>query len=105
MAASFLTSEGFSVLERNYLRKSGEIDLIALSPDNILTFVEVKYRKTDRYGQPYEAVTPSKQKRIYRTAEWYLKERGCPPGTRCRFDVISIAGEDITHIINAFGGF
>ena len=104
-AASFLGSEGYRVLERNYLRKTGEIDLIALSPDNVLVFVEVKYRKTGRYGEPYEAVTPAKQQRIYRTAEWYLKETGRSFSSHCRFDVISIRGEAITHIKNAFGGF
>ena len=71
----------------------------------MLVFSEVKYRKTQKYGDPAEAVTAAKQARIYRTAQWYLQERRIPEGTPVRFDVVSITGDDIRLIPNAFGGF
>ena len=103
-AASFFFERGAEVLERNYRRKTGEIDLI-VREDRTLVFVEVKYRKEKRRGDPAEAVTPSKMRRIYQTAEWYLQEKKISPGTPCRFDVISILGDELRHIPSAFGGF
>ena len=104
LAASFCTGKGMRVLERNYRRKTGEIDLIC-QDGPVLVFAEVKFRKGLQNGFPEEAVNYGKQQRIYRTAEWYLQEKRLPPDTPCRFDVISILGSDITHIENAFGGF
>ena len=104
LAASFCISRGMTVLERNYRKKTGEIDLI-LRDGKTLVFAEVKFRVRARNGFPEEAVTPGKQQRIYRTAQWYLQERGLPESTPCRFDVISILGGEITMIENAFGGF
>ena len=96
---------GFEILERNYRRKTGEIDLI-LRDGKTCVFAEVKYRKKLRKGYPEEAVTPEKKRRIYRTAQWYLAEHGLSfQNTPCRFDVISILDGSIRHIKNAFGGF
>ena len=105
-AASFLVSKKYEILERNYRRKTGEIDLIAREPsEGRIVFIEVKFRSGSAAGDPSEAVGLRKQQRIYRTAEWFLLERKLPPETRCRFDVISILNGSIHHIINAFGGF
>ena len=103
-AASFFIGRGAEIRERNYRRKTGEIDLI-VREGRFLVFVEVKYRKEKRRGDPAEAVTPSKIRHIYETAEWYLAEKKIPAGTPCRFDVISILGDDLRHIPSAFGGF
>ena len=104
LAASFFENKGYMILERNYRRKTGEIDLIVKSPEGYIVFTEVKYRKGTGKGYPYEAVNLNKQNRIYRTAEWYLKEKKLY-SVKCRFDVISILGNEITHFENAFGGF
>ena len=103
-AASFFIRQGYEILERNYRRKTGEIDLIAKDGD-VFVFAEVKFRKLKTHGFPEEAVNKTKQERIYRTAEWYLKEHQVTFSTPCRFDVISILDGEITHIKNAFGGF
>ncbi len=103
LAASFCTEKGMTVLERNYRRKTGEIDLV-LKDGETLVFAEVKFRVRIRNGFPEEAVNYGKQQRIYRTAQWYLNEHGLPESTPSRFDVISILDEKITHIENAFGG-
>ena len=105
-AASFLLGKKYRILEKNYRRKTGEIDLIAEGPDEkTVVFVEVKYRKTLRQGYPEEAVTLIKQRKIKRTAEWYLKEKGLYGRVPCRFDVISVTNGEIRHIVNAFGAF
>ena len=64
-AAAYLISKGYKILEKNYLRKTGEIDIIAKSADGYLTAVEVKYRSSDRFGSPFSAVTYIKQRKIY----------------------------------------
>ena len=106
MAASFFIEKKYTVLERNYRTKTGEIDLIVRDPENgCIVFVEVKYRKSMRKGMPFEAVTPAKQARIYRTAQWYIKEHRLGYSRKYRFDVLSVLDGKITHIRNAFGGF
>ena len=103
-AASFFENMGCEILAQNYRRKTGEIDLI-VRDGNTCVFVEVKYRKNLRKGYPEAAVTAEKQRRIFRTAQWFLAEHGLSQGTACRFDVISILDGNIRHIRNAFGGF
>ena len=104
-AASFFENLGCKILERNYRRKTGEIDLI-VRDGNTYVFVEVKYRKNLRKGYPESSVSQEKQRRIIRTAQWYLAEHGLPvQGTPCRFDVISILDGQLRQIRNAFGGF
>lgn len=71
--AQYLTSNHCKILEMNYRKKTGEIDIIARSKEMIL-FVEVKYRSNTSFGYPSHAVDYYKQKRIKNTAIWYLKE-------------------------------
>ena len=59
-----------------------------------------KHRKT--FGNTLEAVTAAKQKRICRSAAYYLLCHGYGTGQACRFDVIGILGENIIHLENAF---
>lgn len=101
MAAAFLEEQGFTVLERNYHDRGGEIDIIARD-GRYLVFVEVKYRADIRKGYPEEAVGYEKQKHIRHTAEYYLYSHHCIQDTPCRFDVVSILGEEIRLIRDAF---
>ena len=100
-AAEYLESQGYQILERNFRCKAGEIDLIA-EEAGCLVFLEVKYRKSSRYGMPAEAVTPAKQRRICRTADFYRMSRRIPENRGFRFDVVSILGEEIEVYSNAF---
>lgn len=100
-AAEFLKEKGMEILEYNYRIRSGEIDLIARD-GAYLVFIEVKFRADTRRGTPLEAVDSRKQKTIVRTAQHYLLRHGYGMDTPCRFDVVGIAGEEITHIRNAF---
>lgn len=102
LAAEYLEKRGFQILNRNFYCRQGEIDLIAESPEHILVFIEVKYRKNDRNGLPEEAVTISKQRRIKKAAQVYLYYHREKTEKECRFDVVSILGEEIRLIENAF---
>ncbi len=104
-AANYLAARGYAVLERNFTRRGGEIDLIA-EKDGCTVFVEVKTRKNDRYGSAAEYVNGEKVKRIKRTALQYPLYGG-----DIRFDVIEVYYEEragmflikeINHIENAF---
>lgn len=97
-----MTEQGLTVLERNYRTRVGEIDLIAKSPDGVIVFAEVKYRRSDRYGLPEEAVGIKKQETIRRTAIWYLRERKMSPETAMRFDVIAMDSNEIRWYRDAF---
>ena len=100
LAARYLISEGYQILERNYRIRSGEIDLIARD-GAYLVFVEVKYRKNEESGSPLEAVDWRKQRTIIKVARYYLYHMhyGEIP---CRFDVVGICGDKIQHIKDAF---
>lgn len=103
IAAAFLKKRGYKILERNYRTPLGEIDIIAKQGRTIV-FVEVKSRKTDRFGSPKESITRAKQARLTRTALCYLKETD-QMDVSARFDVVIVRGDDKkeTEIItNAF---
>jgi putative endonuclease len=69
-----LIEKGFVILDRNYLCKLGEIDIIA-KDEAVLVFIEVKYRMNDKYGHPSESINYYKKKHILNTAKWYVKEK------------------------------
>lgn len=103
MAVDLLISKGYTVLNRNWIGKRHEIDIIASMTD-LLVFVEVKTRSTSQWGDPEVAVSETKIKRMVAAADYYLsdKEIDLP----VRFDVISIivnkTQTEITHIEDAF---
>lgn len=99
MALRYLKHRLYRILETNYARKTGEIDIIA-EKGGYIVFVEVKYRNNTSKGLPREAVTPFKQRQIIRTAQMYIIENKLD--CDMRFDVIEILGKHIEHIKNAF---
>lgn len=101
-AVSFLTANGFQVLDRNFYSKYGEIDIIALDSEGFLCFVEVKYRKNHASGDPLEAVTYQKQRKISSAARYYLMTHPRFQRYQIRFDVIGILDDKISHMKNAF---
>jgi putative endonuclease len=102
-ASDFLEANGYQIISRNFRCRLGEIDLIA-KEEGYLCFIEVKYRSDDRTGNPAEAITPTKIRRITRTAEYYMLTQGIMPDTPCRFDAVVILEDKITLIKNAFEG-
>ena len=88
LAAAQLVRDGYRVVDRNYRCPLGEIDLVARDGESVV-FVEVKTRSSRAFGTSAEAVSRSKQARLLRLADCYLRERGLgnPP---CRFDVVAV---------------
>ncbi len=102
LAAEYLIDQGYDILERNFRRRGGELDIVA-KKDGILVICEVKYRRTGRTGASLEAVDYRKQKKISQMAGLYLLSHGYSSNTQLRFDVIGFDGEKkMTHIKNAF---
>ncbi len=70
--ANHLKKKGYAILARNWRIKDGEIDLVALSPNGKITFVEVKSRSSMAFGHPLEAISPDKAFRLQRLALAWL---------------------------------
>lgn len=104
MAVDFLEKKGYTILCRNYRCRSGEIDIIARRK-KILSFIEVKTRRTRAFGTPQEAVTPRKQHKIGRVALDFL-QRHKLENQPARFDVVAVdfsCGDGLIEFIeNAF---
>ncbi len=100
LAAEYLQTLGYQIIEHNYYSRHGEIDLIA-KHQGYLVFIEVKYRTNEKKGNPLDAVTLSKQRAISKCAVCYLREHGLSD-CAVRFDVVGILGEKIEVIPNAF---
>ena len=104
LAIGFLKKKGYRILERNYVCKLGEIDIIAKERDT-LAFIEVKTRTSTLFGLPELSVTPFKQMQISKAALCFLKEKHLEE-VKARFDVVSIllrpGGEEIELIRDAF---
>lgn len=103
-AAEYLQNQGYTVLEQNYRCPAGELDLVVRRGD-VLVFVEVKTRRSLRYGRPCEAVNYYKKQHIIKSAKWYICQHRLA-GLHYRFDVVEVlarAGDmSINHIANAF---
>lgn len=97
LACRFLVKHGFDIVERNYLKKCGEIDIIA-KKDNKLHFIEVKSVSwetlPDVSGEtgyrPEDNLHPWKLHRLANTIQIYLAEKGVSPETDWIFDVITV---------------
>ncbi len=89
-AVKFLKKRGYRIIEKNYRNKSGEIDIVA-EQDQVLVFVEVKSRTDTEYGEPLEAVTPHKQRKIGQVARGFMTQHRIE-NRDCRFDVVGIKG-------------
>ena len=71
LAVNYLEKENYSIIERNFKCKQGEIDIIAVDK-NELVFIEVKARTNKVYGVPVEAVNIKKKKHLIKAIEYYL---------------------------------
>ena len=103
LAVKFLSNLGYEILEQNFRFKRDEVDIIA-SKNDIIVFVEVKTRANNFLGEPEEAVSIGKQKRIIKVANHYLIENDLD--NEGRFDIIGIIlnekTKNINHISEAF---
>jgi putative endonuclease len=103
----FLSRKGFKTLDRNFLCKAGEIDLIMVAPDHSLVFVEVRTKTDEVYASVESSITKPKKTRLLRTARFFLKIHNIHDRP-FRFDVVTIVLSQkdpvqIRHYENAFG--
>ena len=90
LAARFLEEKGYSIIETNFQKRIGEIDLVAFDPQrNETVFVEVKSRRNRAFGTPEEAITPRKLEKMAGAAELWLQEKGIND-SEWRLDLVAI---------------
>lgn len=87
-AAAYLAGNGYKIIETNYKNRFGEIDIIA-TDNGTIVFIEVKSRRSDRFGSAKAAVSKRKQKKISMIALGYLKSKGST-SQKARFDVVAV---------------
>jgi putative endonuclease len=87
-AVQFLCQQGYQILERNFRCRLGEIDLIARD-GRTLAFIEVKTRRSQRFGPAAAAVTLEKQRHLIKASQVYLIQKR-EAHALCRFDVVTI---------------
>lgn len=105
VAIEYLKRKKYKIIDQGFRFLRGEIDIIAYDRET-LVFVEVKTRKSIKYSQPEESVTPAKRKQLRRVAQGYLL-RNHIKDVECRFDVLSLTfdeleGYTVKHITDAF---
>ena len=90
-----MEQRGMQTVARNYQCPCGEIDAVMRDGD-VLVFVEVRYRRSVRFGTPAETIRREKQERLLKSARHYLQANYRKLEPRCRFDVIVMTG-DLTN--------
>ncbi len=88
IACDFLARNGYKIMETNYRCPDGEIDIVAHQEDT-LVFVEVRTKKSTKFGTPEESITPTKMERLRTVAAHYGQNRSNLP-TAWRIDVVAI---------------
>jgi putative endonuclease len=97
LAARHLEQLGYTIIERNFHCRGGELDLVAWQGAT-LCFIEVRSRKDERFGSPLDTIGSSKRRRIATAARAYLRARR-PPRCEMRFDVVAVCGGVVSAVI------
>jgi len=93
-AARHLEDLGYEILARNWRTSGGELDLVAATADELVV-VEVKTRRSELFGHPFEAVGDRKKARLWRLSmAWIAAHRDLAQGRRLRIDAIGLIGDD-----------
>lgn len=103
LAALFLGDNGYRVIERNFRKASGEVDIIAVEGGTI-AFCEVKSWERMPISGLEQALSRRKQGRIIRTSLWFLQKHPEFADFQPRFDLIFVSHGSVEHFKNAFGG-
>ncbi len=101
LVCSYLKSQGYIILEKNFKSHFGEIDIIARENEYIV-FMEVKYRKNVACGYPLEAVNYDKQQKIIKTSLYYIQQNHISLNASYRYDVVSVLNNKVSVLKNAF---
>ena len=88
-AAGFLRRRGYRILETNVRFAIGELDIVA-EDGPTLVFVEVRARRSSRFGTPEDSLTSAKRRRVFHAVELYLQTRKLKEDRPMRIDVVAI---------------
>lgn len=100
LAAKFLLTQGYTIVVRRFKARQGEIDIVAYDGD-VLVFIEVK--SSDRgHESALNNLNRDKRSRLGSAADEFCTRFEITPA-QCRFDVITVADEEVHHIRDAFG--
>ena len=107
LASEYIKNHGYKILERNFRKGYGEIDIIAIE-GQILCFIEVKTRTSNQFGSPLEAINYWKLKTLTKTAQYYkMLHKNTPESLR--IDAISVElsqnGDHKIEITKNISGF
>ena len=101
-ACEYLKKLGFKIIERNFRKGYGEIDIVAIDQsekEKVLVFIEVKTRTSNSYGSPLEAITYWKLKSLIRTAQYYkMTHRNLPDALRIDAVSVLLNGNNVESI-------
>jgi putative endonuclease len=92
-ACDHLRRQGLELVEANYRCRHGEIDLIMRDGETTV-FVEVRYRRSNRFGSSAESVDSRKQARLLASAAHYLQQHPRAARGACRFDVVALSSHN-----------
>lgn len=96
----YLEANGYQVLETNFRFHHKEVDIIARK-DDIIVFVEVKTRNSERFGSGMDSIGGRKIKNVVSVARYYI-EKHMLSDCNVRFDAASIDDEQLNYVENAF---
>ncbi|MGL5416657.1 MAG: YraN family protein [Clostridium sp.] len=88
LAKNFLISSGFKILKENFRNRFGEIDFICIK-DNIISFIEVKTRYSNKFGLPMESVNFRKRKNIILLSKYFITQNNFSDFF-LRFDILEV---------------
>jgi putative endonuclease len=91
-AEAYLKKKGYRIIEKNFRCKLGKIDIIA-DQGGVVVLIEVKEARADhQYGHPFNAVNPTKQRKIIQVAQSFLAKHQLLEKTT-RFDVVGLTAD------------
>ncbi len=102
-AEQYLCRQGLTLITRNFRCKLGEIDLV-MNDNEVVVFVEVRYRSSTKFASPVETITETKRRKLVRAASVYLQNSYRSFEPPCRFDVIGLSGPPETAVVNWIKG-
>lgn len=106
LAERALLAKGYTLLQRNYRLRGGEIDLVVRAPDSTVVFVEVRQRRGSAFGGAAGSISAAKQRRVRRAAGHYLATVLRSSDLAVRFDAVLVTGDGprakLIHVEDAF---
>lgn len=96
-ASKYLEALSWRHVASNFCTRGGEIDRIYLTPDNVLVFVEVRFRRSASYGQSEYTISRTKLRRMLHAARSFLQRYPVYQAYPCRMDAVCITGQRMEH--------